>query len=458
MKKRLTKVMALTMAGMMTLSGTAAVQAGENKETVRVLIPGLSEQGTIDPVSGLETKSLGELQDYMNELIPDYNIEVKTVAWDGWIQSLEAMISAGETDIGIYTNQEAVPGWYIDLTEYLSGDEEVNLDNLNDWYMEGAVDYLYYKSFNHPESTGNIYGLPITIACNIITYDSQLFEEWGIEEPTEDMSFSELIDICEKMTGTNPVTGKQNYGAYLNSTWMEWYSLCYDAVKPYVDESDTMDINAMDTAEYVDYIKDSEEVKTWAADMMRLVDCCNPAVASNSGAENWLTENNDIAIMFDCNNHTKDYMSYVYAGDESITSRYKTLMIPAGTYGESFPEFYHYGITQSCENKDAAWEVLKMMCTNKDFINFYLTNYAAEKIPCLNDTEGMSIMDYELNQQRHAYQTENLFITDDYWYWRTAMQTVDNQFLSKGYSSAEEAAEALYQGINEWVNNVKAQQ
>lgn len=481
MKKRLAKLCSLVLAGTMVLSGcgasgeestdsvsgeeqngqsgeTASADAGKDgKETVRVLIPGLSEQSTIDPVSGLETKSLGELQEYMNQVIPDYNIEVKTVAWDGWIQSLEAMISSGEIDIGIYTNQEAIPGWYMDLTEYLSSDEEVNLDNLEEWYLDSAVDYLYYKSFNHPEATGNIYGLPISIACNIITYDSQLFEEWGVEEPSPDMTFSDLIDLCEQMTGTNPVTGKQNYGGYLFSTWMEWYALCYDAVKPYKDESGTMDINAFDTEEYIEYIKTSEEVRKWASDMIRLVDCCNPAVASGSGAENWLTEENDIAIMFDCNSHTRDYMSYVYAGDEEITGRYKTLMIPAGTYGESFPEFYHYGITQNCNNADAAWEVLKFMCTDKEFIDFYLSNYAAEKISCLNDTEGMGIMSYDLNKERHAYQTEHLFVTDDYWNWRTAMQTVDNQILSKAYT-VDEAVDALYKGVSDWVNNVKTQQ
>ena len=472
MRKKWWKALCMALVGVMTLAGCGSagstdgdskpgtnseVAVKEGKETVRVLIPGLSEQSTIDPVSGLETKSLGELQNYMNELIPDYNIEVKTVAWDGWIQSLEAMISAGEIDIGIYTNQEAIPGWYMDLTEYLSKDEEVNLENLDEWYLESAVDYLYYKSFNHPEATDNIYGLPISMACNIITYDSQLFEEWGVEEPTEDMTFSELIDICEKMTGTNPKTGKQNYGGYLFSSWMEWYALCYDAVKPYEDESGTMDINAMDTEEYVEYIKTSEEVQNWAEDMIRLVDCCNPAVASGSGDENWLTEDNDIAIMFDCNNHTKDYMSYIYAGDEEITKRYKPLMIPAGTYGESFPEFFHYGITQNCKNPDAAWEVLKVMCTNKEFIDFYLSNYATDKISCLKDTEGMELMSYDLNKKRHAYQLDNLFVTDDYWYWRTAMQTVDNQILSKAYT-AEQAVEALYQGVSDWVNNVKAQQ
>ena len=44
----------------------------------------------------------------------------------------------------------------------------------------------------------------MTVACNLITYDSKLFEEWGVEEPTEDMTFSELVDLAEKNDRNKP--------------------------------------------------------------------------------------------------------------------------------------------------------------------------------------------------------------------------------------------------------------
>lgn len=461
------RFLSLVLAGALTLAGcggTGGAEAGSSKstassaesgkETVRVVVPGLSQESTVDPVSGLETKSLKEYQDFLNDKIPEYNIELKTIAWDGWIQSLEAMITAGEADVGFYTNQEAVPNWYIDLTPYLEKDEDVNLDNLSDWFIDPAVHYSTYKSFNYPNESGKIFGLPVTIASMMITYDSQIFEEWGVEEPTANMSFSELVDLAEKVTGTNPVTGKTNYGAYMFATLTEWYSLAYDAVKPY--SSETMDINDLDTEEYVEYIKSSPEVREYYEDMIRLVDCCNSAVATGSGNENWLTENNDIAINFDIKNSTRPYMQYVYAEDKTITDRYKTLMIPAGENGEGFPEFFRFSITNSAKNPDAAWEVVKEMTTNKEIVNFYLENYAADKISCLSDTEGMSIMDYDINKERHEYQLNNMFITDDYWYWRTAMQEVNNQILSKQYD-ADQAIEALYEGMNSWVSNIKQQ-
>ncbi len=60
---------------------------------------------------------------------------------------MEAMLTAGEADMGIFTNQEAVPSWYMDLTPYLEKDEEINLNNLSDLFIDPAVYYTRYKSF-----------------------------------------------------------------------------------------------------------------------------------------------------------------------------------------------------------------------------------------------------------------------------------------------------------------------
>lgn len=455
----------LTAIGVLMILALAGCSSGENgnaassdqgeKETVRVFIPGLSERASVDPVSGIRTKSLGELQAFLNEKIPDYNIELKTATWNGgWIQTMETLVTSGSVDVGFYTNQEAVPDWYMDLTPYLEKDPELNLDTLDDLFIEPAVHYTSYKSFNHPDQSGKIFGIPMTMACNVILYDSQIFKEWGVEEPNEDMTFSQLVELAEAVTGVNPTTGKKNYGAHLYSTWMEWYSLCYDAVKPYF--SDTMEIDGLDQDTYIEYIRTSPEAEQFFTDAIRLVDCCNAAVATGNGAEKWLTDYNDIAINFDCGNYTKPYMNYLIMGNTEITDRYKALMCPSGQYGQSFPEFYRFAIGKKAANPDAAWEVVKALTTDKEIIDFYISNFVSDKLPCLNDTEGMGIMEYDLNQKRYEYQMNHMFVTDDYWYWRGAMQTVDNQILSKQYS-VQEAVDAFYENVNAWVSNIRKQ-
>ena len=199
--------------GSETTAGVDAAQgSSEGKEVVRMVVPGLSEETTIDPISGIEKKGIGEFEAFLEEQIPEYDINLVSIPWDGWIQKMETLVTSGEVDVGFYTNQEAVPDWYIDLTDYLNEDEEVNFDTLDDLFIEPAVYYTRYNSFNYPESTGQVFGLPMTMASNIIVYDRQLFQEWGVEEPTADTTFSELVDMAEQMTGKNPVTGQTNYG------------------------------------------------------------------------------------------------------------------------------------------------------------------------------------------------------------------------------------------------------
>ncbi len=442
--------------GSETTAGVDAAQgSSEGKEVVRMVVPGLSEETTIDPISGIEKKGIGEFEAFLEEQIPEYDINLVSIPWDGWIQKMETLVTSGEVDVGFYTNQEAVPDWYIDLTDYLNEDEEVNFDTLDDLFIEPAVYYTRYNSFNYPESTGQVFGLPMTMASNIIVYDRQLFQEWGVEEPTADTTFSELVDMAEQMTGKNPVTGQTNYGGYLFSTWMEWFAISYDAVKTY--ESDTMLLSEMDTQEYVEYIKDSPEVLNYFTDMIRLVDCCPEGVATGSGSEKFFTPDNDIAINFDTNNVSGNYMKYVYAQDTETTDRFVPLLVPTGENGmEGFPEFFRFSITKSANNPDAAWEVIKKLTTTPEIVDFYLTNYAQDKISALADTSEVTMMDYEINKQRHEYQINAMFRTDDYWFWRTPLQAVNNQVLSKQLTP-EEAREAFYTGVSDWVNNTKAQ-
>ena len=109
--------------GSETTAGVDAAQgSSEGKEVVRMVVPGLSEETTIDPISGIEKKGIGEFEAFLEEQIPEYDINLVSIPWDGWIQKMETLVTSGEVDVGFYTNQEAVPDWYIDLTDYLNED------------------------------------------------------------------------------------------------------------------------------------------------------------------------------------------------------------------------------------------------------------------------------------------------------------------------------------------------
>ncbi len=437
-------------------SGGGTTDGGSGaKPVVRMVVPGISEQSTTDPISGLTSLGLGDFEKFLEEKIPDVDINLISIPWDGWIQKIEAMSTANEMDVAFFTNQVAVPDWYMDLTPYLEKDPDVNFDNLSEWFLEPAVHYTTYKSFNYPEATGKVYGLPLTMACNSIVYDKQLFEDWGVEEPQPDDTMDDLIAKAAQMTGTNPKTGKTNYGAYATSMWMEWYAISYDAVKPY--SSDTMMLNELDMDEYVNYIKDSDEVLNYFKGMETIVANSPEGIATSTGAEKFYTEDNDIAINFDTNTVSSSVMKYIYAEKTDVTERFIPITIPTGENGQQgFPEFFRLAINKGANDPDTAWKVVKSVVTNKEIVDFYLTNYASDKISALRDTEGMSMYDYEYNKVRHEKQMSSVFITDDYWTWRTPLQEVNNLVVSKEITP-EEARTKFYEGVETWVNNTKAQ-
>ncbi len=430
-------------------------ESAEGKEVVRVVVPGISEESTTDPISGIVSKGLPEFESFLEEQIPDYDIELISIPWDGWIQKLEAMVLADEMDVGFFTNQVAVPDWYEDLTPYLEGDDTVNLETMNDIFVEPAVHYSYYKTFNYPEATNQIFGLPMTMACNVIVYDKVLFEQWGMPEPEAGVTMEELVEMSTQMTGTNPETGAQNYGGYASPYWMEWFLISYDAVKPV--SSDTMMLNELDMAEYVDYIADSPEVLDYFTQMETIVANSPEGVATGAGSEKFFTADNDIAINFNVNGVSSAMQKYLIAEQTDVTDRFIPIVIPAGANGEQgFPEFFRFSVTKGAANKDAAWDVVKTLTTDPEIIDFYLENYASDKVSALADPSSIEIMQTDYNQMRLAHQEETIFITDDYWYWRTPVQSTNNLIISKELT-AEEARTHFYDGVVTWVNDTKAQ-
>ena len=424
-------------------------------DAVRILVPGLSDVSTTDPISGLTSGSIQEFEDFLNSKLDGQTVKVLTVPWDGWIQKTEVMATSGEMDIGFFTNQVAVPDWYADITPYLEKDDEVNMDTINDLFIEPAVYYMDYTSFTYPEATDQIFGLPMTIAGNVFVYDKQIFEDWGVEPPDENTTMPELVEMAAKMTGENPVTGKQNYGAYLTDYWFEWIAISYDAIKTY--DSTDMDIKNFDKAEYVDYIKDSSEVLDFFTDYETLVASAPTGITTQTGAEKFFTEDNDIAINFDTNTTTKPIMQYIYADLTDVTDRFIPLVCPTGKSGmQGFPEFFRYSISTQAKDPDAAWDVLKQLTTNPEIVDYYIMNYQSDKMSVLKDSSGMKIAENSTYNMRHEHQSNSMFLTRDYWFWRTPLQDVNKKVVS-GDLTAEEAREAFYDGVNTWVDNTTAQ-
>ena len=449
------RILVLLMSVVMLVSMLFATAAFADERTkVRIAWLNLPDRDTMDPINGLEYKGSSYLKDLLEEKHPNVEIEFIHLPSDGWIQKTETLVANGEADIAYYTNQVAAYQWFEDHRTFMANDPNFTEQTFEDTFLPGPKHYTRFRSYDAPEKTDAIYGLPYAQASYWLMYDKVLFEQWGVEVPTGPVTFEQLREMALKMTGENPVTGQQNFGIYIMPFWCEWFGVgedCYPVV-----ENETMNIADLDMDKYVEYIKDDENVLNFFTTLQDMVKCTPPGAASWSGNEKWMTPDNDIAIMMHAFSNNA-YVPHMKAGNKDVTDRFVPFQYPVGDLGMSmFPEIYHMAVVKDSPVKDLAWEVLKTISTDKDVLNLIFNNYATQMVPTLQDPSGLEIMDIPFVAERYEDRKNHSFISDDYWYWREPINKIFSTFFA-GEMSPEEARTAFYDNTVEWINNKIAQ-
>lgn len=449
------RILALILALSMLLAMAAMPGAMAEQKLVRIAWQGINEKDTMDPISGLIKKGFPDLVALIESKVPEARIEIVTIPNDGWIQKMETTLTSGEADIGWYTNQVLASQWFMDHREFMANDPEFTEETFEATFTEPAKQYTRYHTYDFPESAGAIIGLPYDQGCYWLMYDKLLFEQWGVEfPPVEELTYDKLLELAQKMTGPNPVTGEQNYGVYVKPYWCEWLGVGADLY--HIIQDPAMDITKLDIAKDVDYIKDSPEVLKYFEQLAGFVKCAPAGAPAGTGNEKWLTEDNDIAIML-ATDSTSQYMAHLMAENTDITDRFIPFMTINGEQGVSgFPEVHHVGVAKLATDKDLAWKVVKTICTDPDILNWLFENYAWGGVPALKDPSKINNMQKEFVGKRYEDRQTHTIITDDYWYWREPINKVFSSLFA-GELTPEQARETFYNNVVEWVANKKAQ-
>ena len=453
MKKFLSLLLAMTLV----LSCLSLTSALAEPTKIRIAWLGLSENDTMDPLSGIVTKGSGELKALIESKLDNVEIEIVNVPGDGWIQTMEVLCTSGEVDMGWYTNQVLAAEWFLDNRELMANDPVFTEEYFEATFTPVAKQYTRYHTYDFPQYKDAIIGLPYDMGSYWYMYDAELFEQWGVEMPAqEDLTFEKLLELAQKTTGINPVTGQQNYGCFIRPYWCEWVGVGFDMYK--MIDDDEMDITKFDIAANVDYIKDSPEVLRYFNILKGLIECCPPGAASNSGWENFMTADNNIAIMLDCS-HTNTYLNYLSGGMTEVTDRFKPFLPLTGELGVTgFPEVHHVAICKNVasDKLNTCWEISKLISTDTEIQNWLFKNYAWSAVPALVDTTGLDIMDDEFVTERYQDRLQHSMITDDYWHWREPLNAMLSSFFA-GQLTPEQAREQFHADVTKWVQNKQAQ-
>ena len=449
------RILSLVLALLMVMGTFGAVgAAAEGRTLVRIAWLGMNDKDTMDPINGMVSKGSASFKELIEAKMPNVEIQFIGIPGDGWIQKMETTLTSGEADIGWYTNQVLAAEWFVDHREFMENDPDFPESKFEEMFTPGAKKYTRYHTYDFPDNAGDIYGLPYDVGAYWLMYDKVIFEQWGVEVPEGEMTYAQLLEMAQKMTGTNPVTGKPNFGAYVKPFWCEWLGVGADLY--HVIEDETMDIAKLDVDKDVEYIKDSPEVLSYFQFLTDVIACSPAGAAAGTGNEKWLTPDNDIAIMLDTSANDA-YMRHQLVDNKEITDRFIPIMPVYGAQGVSaFPEVHHIAVAKLATDKQLAWEVVKLICTDIEVLDFVYQNYPGCVVPALADPSGLKIMENEFVAKRYQDRLDHTLITDDYWYWREPINKVFSSLFS-GELTPETAREAFYNNVVEWVANKKMQ-
>jgi len=148
----------------------------------------------------LITLGYKEVIDRFNETYEgQYHCNVITTNLEEYLTKLNALVAAGDTpdvficDPGARLTQFVEAGIAADMTDILMNQESV-------WYgtfTEGIFERLTYDD--------KIMAVPTNFAAACVYYNQDMFEEVGVEVPT---NYDELLDVCEqiKASGYTPIS------------------------------------------------------------------------------------------------------------------------------------------------------------------------------------------------------------------------------------------------------------
>lgn len=338
------------------------------------LVGDFSLEDKTDPVSGQTSKGVKMLKDEFEKQYPGAEVEFILMGWDNYNEKTQTMLQSGAADVyqvpGITTFVEQ--GLLEPLQPYIDKD---SFDMGS--YLTGQVEGWMAMGPNDQDL--QIYGLPFIGDSRVIVYDRQLFDDWGVEYLSESPTIEEVLEKASKMTGKNPKTGEQNYGLTFKGG----------------DAADTvMNINESLGGQWGTgflwkdmKLEFDSETMVQATDLLKeALEYAPEGTMAGQGAENFLTEKNNIAINL---RQTPGFINSL--ANLGLEDRYEAALLfknqttgMGGMFAGS-----PFSIGASSSNKDLAWEWLKF--SGSEFFQQYMWDeQRSQSMPVIKAAENWS--------------------------------------------------------------------
>lgn len=331
--------------------------------TVRVAYAGGEAEDGVNEITGMRRRSFATVfEESFTPKFPDVKVEITCVPWTDYEAQIQAMLMSNNVDVigsGGSENMFYNQGLLLELDDLLANDSDFKPEEL-------FIGSAWFDNVFNTSPDGKRYGLPAVIGYRMIVYDKLIFDDWGVEYLSNHPTPEEVLEKAEKMTGTNPKTGVQNYGLWfegnnLANSLYTTLGIYYDAPGFTGNRADgfktfKMEFNTPNAVKIFEYIE-------------KAVKFANPAIAMNSGGESLGLEDNAVAIYLEASPRII-IPNYIKSGktDTSMIERFVPTM-NFGPNGEGWVACDNIVIAKNANNLEASWEVAKFL-VSYDFFKY----------------------------------------------------------------------------------------
>lgn len=350
------------------VESTDSVTNTELSGTLKLYGPGLftdvGADGNTDIVTGVSRPGYNEVLERWHELYPNVDVEIETIPWDNWKAACQTAALSGDVDIILHG--ASITAICEPLTDYLEKDPEVK-DAVGMMAMRKNSDIAPLNEYVP-------YGLTVTVNPVMVVVDKEIFEHYGVDLPDyENWTTQDVLELAEKTTGTDPVTGKETYGMSLieaasaNKNYI-WASRAYNnVIYEWGDTLGSTKVNFKNdtTKEVLNYLN-------------AFAPYTSPDYYEGLDINNAYTEENNVAMII-----IEDaYNAYNTIKAAGLEDKYMLAALPKIQSGEfegitsSHMGDWNMAICNTSKQKDLAWEFMKFMVTDESVQQWLLNAFS----------------------------------------------------------------------------------
>lgn len=441
-------MVATVVVAICALAATAvsAAQTGQRAATtVKVMMIGYPDKDSTDPVTGVKSPGIGQLEAAFEKANPSIDLQIINVPWGSGATSYsaktDAMLAAGDACLyempgaQVYGRQ----GKLVDLTTLIKKDKKFK----NVWGAQLETN----RSWG-PRNPNSLFYIPNNTGVRVINWDAQIFKDFRVKPLSLHPTLKEIETKAKQLTGKNPRTGEQNYGYWYQGKYAVWQFMAigdaFGATWGSVNKKNGKLAINWNTPKYL-------KAMQWFVKMSKYAPA--GALASDSMPDGFLTDQNVVGIIPE---GEQGYFIAPLVANPALRTRFRTsynLRGPNGRGGlnTSSP----LAMAANCDNKAAAWTALKWLAGSRESQIYYFQAAGrvpvvagiARRIPGLAALPDASVIVGSPQQADPVYPWA---AQDPRW----AMQSALEGALA-GTLTPQEALRQAQQKTNEWLRQQK---